>query len=132
MAALHDLSLRHYDMSWHNLRGLDPRVMIRPPALQVVTLYYRAPELLLGAPSYTAAVDLWSVGCIMAEMVNFEALFKSDTEVRGWVGECGRRGRRCGLGCRWTWAPQGTTAARGFRLLFFASRRVPLPTSASR
>ncbi|GIL99259.1 hypothetical protein Vretimale_4482 [Volvox reticuliferus] len=48
---------------------------------RVVTLYYRAPELLLGAPTYTSAVDLWSVGCIMAEMVNFEPLFKADNEI---------------------------------------------------
>ncbi|KAG2502003.1 hypothetical protein HYH03_000499 [Edaphochlamys debaryana] len=48
---------------------------------RVVTLYYRSPELLLGAQYYTSAVDLWSVGCIMAEMVNFEPLFKSDTEI---------------------------------------------------
>ncbi|KAG2445351.1 hypothetical protein HYH02_008816 [Chlamydomonas schloesseri] len=48
---------------------------------RVVTLYYRAPELLLGAQHYTSAVDLWSVGCIMAEMVNFEPLFKSDSEI---------------------------------------------------
>ncbi len=58
------------------------------PRLQVVTLYYRAPELLLGAQCYTSAVDLWSVGCILAEMVNWEPLFKADNEVgRG-------RGRR--------------------------------------
>lgn len=50
---------------------------------RVVTLYYRAPELLLGAQHYTSAVDLWSVGCIMAEMVNFEPLFRSDSEVGG-------------------------------------------------
>ncbi|PNH08866.1 Cyclin-dependent kinase G-1, partial [Tetrabaena socialis] len=48
---------------------------------RVVTLYYRAPELLLGAQCYTSAVDLWSVGCIMAEMINFEALFRADTEI---------------------------------------------------
>ncbi|EFJ53187.1 cyclin dependent kinase [Volvox carteri f. nagariensis] len=48
---------------------------------RVVTLYYRAPELLLGSPCYTSAVDLWSVGCIMAEMINFEPLFKADTEI---------------------------------------------------
>lgn len=37
---------------------------------EVVTLWYRAPELLLGAKMYSTAVDLWSLGCIMAEMVN--------------------------------------------------------------
>lgn len=50
--------------------------------MQVVTLYYRAPELLLGAPFYTSAVDVWSIGCIFAELVNFEPLFKADCEVR--------------------------------------------------
>ena len=37
---------------------------------EVVTLWYRAPEILLGAKSYCTAVDVWSLGCIFAEMVN--------------------------------------------------------------
>jgi serine/threonine protein kinase len=32
-------------------------------------LWYRAPEILLGAKLYTATVDIWSLGCIFAEMV---------------------------------------------------------------
>lgn len=36
---------------------------------QVVTLWYRAPEILLGSKFYSTAVDVWSVGCIFAEMV---------------------------------------------------------------
>ena len=36
---------------------------------EVVTLWYRAPEILLGAKGYTMAVDVWSLGCIFAEMV---------------------------------------------------------------
>lgn len=48
---------------------------------KVVTLWYRAPELLLGAAHYSATVDLWSVGCIIAEMMNFEPLFKAESEV---------------------------------------------------
>lgn len=35
----------------------------------VATRWYRAPELLLGSYDYTAAVDMWSVGCIFAEML---------------------------------------------------------------
>lgn len=35
----------------------------------VVTLWYRAPELLLGAKKYSTAVDVWSIGCIMAELL---------------------------------------------------------------
>lgn len=36
---------------------------------QVVTLWYRAPEILLGSKFYSTAVDIWSIGCIFAEMV---------------------------------------------------------------
>lgn len=36
---------------------------------QVVTLWYRAPEILLGSKFYSTAVDIWSTGCIFAEMV---------------------------------------------------------------
>lgn len=35
----------------------------------VVTRWYRAPELLLNAKKYTVAVDMWSVGCVFAEMI---------------------------------------------------------------
>ena len=36
---------------------------------RVVTLWYRAPELLLGAPSYGTPIDMWAVGCIFAELL---------------------------------------------------------------
>jgi serine/threonine protein kinase len=36
---------------------------------QIVTLWYRAPEVLLGTTHYSTPVDMWSVGCIMAELV---------------------------------------------------------------
>ena len=38
---------------------------------QVITLWYRAPEILLGSKLYSTAVDVWSLGCIFAEMVRF-------------------------------------------------------------
>ncbi|KAJ1458388.1 kinase-like domain-containing protein [Pelagophyceae sp. CCMP2097] len=38
----------------------------------VVTRWYRAPELLLRSPTYTRAVDMWSVGCILAELLSME------------------------------------------------------------
>lgn len=41
----------------------------------VVTYWYRAPELLLGAKHYTKAIDLWAIGCIMAEMMLPKPLF---------------------------------------------------------
>jgi serine/threonine protein kinase len=37
--------------------------------LQVVTLWYRAPEILLGTKVYSTPVDIWSVGCILAELI---------------------------------------------------------------
>lgn len=37
---------------------------------EVVTLWYRAPEILLGTKLYSYAVDIWSLGCIFAEMVD--------------------------------------------------------------
>ena len=40
----------------------------------VVTRWYRAPELLLCAPSYGAAVDLWAAGCVLAELLGRRAL----------------------------------------------------------
>lgn len=41
----------------------------------------RAPELLLGAKEYSKAIDMWSVGCIMAELVAKEPLFRGKTEL---------------------------------------------------
>ncbi|KAK0481880.1 kinase-like domain-containing protein [Armillaria novae-zelandiae] len=47
----------------------------------VVTLWYRAPEILLGATSYSTAVDMWSVGCIFAELLLKEPLFQAKSEM---------------------------------------------------
>ena len=52
-----------------------------------MTLYYRAPELLLGFRCYSTAVDMWSVGCMLAELFNLEPLFRADTEVRAESGK---------------------------------------------
>ncbi len=41
----------------------------------VVTLWYRPPEVLLGSQSYDNKIDLWSVGCVFAELITSEALF---------------------------------------------------------
>jgi cell cycle related kinase len=42
---------------------------------QVGTRWYRAPELLYGSQRYTPAVDMWAVGCILAEMIDKQPLF---------------------------------------------------------
>jgi cell division cycle 2-like protein len=47
----------------------------------VVTLWYRAPELLLGAKEYTTAIDMWSIGCIFAELIQKDPLFPGRGEI---------------------------------------------------
>ncbi|XP_004407431.1 PREDICTED: cyclin-dependent kinase 11B isoform X3 [Odobenus rosmarus divergens] len=47
----------------------------------VVTLWYRAPELLLGAKEYSTAVDMWSVGCIFGELLTQKPLFPGKSEI---------------------------------------------------
>ncbi|GFE55807.1 kinase domain containing protein protein [Babesia ovis] len=47
---------------------------------RVVTLWYRPPELLLGSDNYDSGVDMWSVGCIMAELVCGSHIFAADKE----------------------------------------------------
>ncbi|XP_015927424.1 serine/threonine-protein kinase NLK [Parasteatoda tepidariorum] len=54
----------------------------RSLTLEVVTQYYRAPELLMGARHYTAAVDMWSVGCIFAELLSRRILFQAQSPVQ--------------------------------------------------
>nr|KAF7413082.1 hypothetical protein H0235_012933 [Vespula pensylvanica] len=49
---------------------------------EVVTQYYRAPEILMGARHYTAAVDVWSVGCIFGELLRRRILFQAQSPVQ--------------------------------------------------
>lgn len=54
---------------------------IRPFTHEVVTLWYRAPEILLGCKTYALPVDIWSVGTILGEMVTKKPMFPGDSEV---------------------------------------------------
>ncbi|XP_064185699.1 cyclin-dependent kinase 2-like [Anguilla rostrata] len=56
-------------------------VPLRSYTHEVVTLWYRAPEILLGCKFYSTAVDIWSIGCIFAEMVAKRPLFPGDSEI---------------------------------------------------
>lgn len=56
---------------------------LKPYTHMVVTLWYRAPELLLGTRVYTPAIDMWSVGCIFAEWLNKgEPLLQGRSEIQ--------------------------------------------------
>ncbi|XP_050384117.1 probable serine/threonine-protein kinase At1g54610 [Argentina anserina] len=52
-----------------------------PMTSRVVTLWYRPPELLLGATDYSVGVDLWSAGCILAELLSGKPIMPGRTEV---------------------------------------------------
>ena len=65
----------------------------------VVTLWYRAPELLLGAETYGTAVDMWSVGCIFGELLTKEPLLQGKNE----VDELSKIFELCGIPTDETW-----------------------------
>jgi len=54
-----------------------PKTRLSP---QAITLWYKPPELLLGASEYSSAADIWSVGCIFAEMANGKPLIAGTSE----------------------------------------------------
>ncbi|KAG6017591.1 hypothetical protein E4U54_005838 [Claviceps lovelessii] len=92
-----------------------------PPRLTqlVVTLWYRAPELILGATTYDTAVDMWSVGCIFGELINREPLLQGNNEVE----QLAKIFELCGMPTEETWP--------GFRKLPNApSLKLPIASAA--
>lgn len=53
----------------------------KPMTPQMVTLWYRAPELLLGARTHTTAVDMWAFGCILGELLLGKPLLPGNSEI---------------------------------------------------
>jgi serine/threonine protein kinase len=56
-------------------------IPIRVLTHEVVTLWYRAPEILLGSKTYAPPVDIWSMGVIFVEMLTKRPLFPGDSEI---------------------------------------------------
>ncbi|CAM9615602.1 unnamed protein product [Scytosiphon promiscuus] len=95
LAFIHDNKYIHRDIKCSNLLidtnlqlkladfGLARRLSDLPADLtnRVITLWYRPPELLLGATRYGPSVDCWGVGCIFAELIIGKPLFPTKTEV---------------------------------------------------
>lgn len=52
-----------------------------PSVAYICSRYYRAPELILGCTDYTHAIDVWSAGCVMGELMIGEPLFPGETGV---------------------------------------------------
>jgi serine/threonine protein kinase len=56
-------------------------VPVRSYSHEVVTLWYRAPDVLLGSRNYSTPIDIWSAGCIFGEMVTGKPMFPGQNEV---------------------------------------------------
>ncbi|GMR47228.1 hypothetical protein PMAYCL1PPCAC_17423, partial [Pristionchus mayeri] len=95
MDHLHNLWILHRDLKSSNLL-LNHKAVLKiadfglareygdPPKAYtpiVVTLWYRSPELLLGIEKYSTGVDMWSVGCLMAEFITLQPLFNGRSEI---------------------------------------------------
>lgn len=59
----------------------------------VVTRWYRAPEIMLSCQEYTKAIDIWSIGCIFAELLNRKAMFPGDDYIDQLRVICEKLGR---------------------------------------
>eukprot|EP00041_Stephanoeca_diplocostata_P018404 m.385080 g.385080 ORF g.385080 m.385080 type:complete len:739 (-) comp21002_c0_seq1:86-2302(-) len=94
LAYMHKLGYFHRDMKPENLLcrgsglikiadfGLAREIRSRPPFTDYVsTRWYRAPEVLLRSTRYNSPVDLWAMGCIMAEIYTLRPLFPGSSEV---------------------------------------------------
>jgi len=113
VAYLHDNAIMHRDLKTSNIlltnRGqlkLADFGMARhipppdaPLTQLVVTLWYRAPELLLGAKTYGTEVDMWSVGCVFGELLSKEPVLAGKNE----VDELALIFSLCGLPTEKTW-----------------------------
>ncbi|KAG2459669.1 CD11B kinase, partial [Polypterus senegalus] len=92
---LHDNWILHRDLKTSNLLLSHKGILkigdfglareygspLKPYTPVVVTLWYRAPELLLGAKEYSTAIDMWSVGCIFGELITQKPLFPGKSEI---------------------------------------------------
>ena len=52
-----------------------------PLTLQVASMWYRPPELMLGAERYDSSMDIWACGCVLFEMATGQVLFQGESEI---------------------------------------------------
>jgi glycogen synthase kinase 3 beta len=95
LSYIHSLGICHRDIKPQNLL-LDPnsgvlklcdfgsaKMLVKgePNVAYICSRYYRAPELIFGSTTYTTAIDIWSVGCVLAELLLGQPLFPGESGV---------------------------------------------------
>ncbi|XP_063702476.1 cyclin-dependent kinase 2 [Culicoides brevitarsis] len=88
---------------------------------EVITLWYRAPEILLGTKMYATGIDIWSIGCIFAEMIMKKPLFPGDSE----IDQLYRIFRQMGTPTEDSWP--GVTSLQDYKPTFPKWESSPLP-----
>ncbi|OIT30632.1 shaggy-related protein kinase epsilon [Nicotiana attenuata] len=95
LAYIHGIGVCHRDIKpqnllvnphTHQLKLIDfgsAKVLVKgePNISYICSRYYRAPELIFGATEYTNAIDIWSVGCVLAELLLGQPLFPGESGV---------------------------------------------------
>lgn len=79
LSSRHHVKLADFGLA-RSLQSHDGRELRVDLSNNVITLWYRPPELLLGAVRYASAVDVWSMGCVLAELELGRPLFPGKTE----------------------------------------------------
>ncbi|KAF3795961.1 Cyclin-dependent kinase F-4 [Nymphaea thermarum] len=132
LAYMHQQGYFHRDLKPENLLvtkdiikiadfGLAREVFSKPPYTEYVsTRWYRAPEVLLQSPVYDAAVDMWAMGAIMAELFTLHPLFPGSSEADEICKICSVIG-----------SPDQDTWADGLRLADSMSYQFPQLPSAN-
>uniref|UniRef100_A0AAR2J628 Glycogen synthase kinase-3 beta n=1 Tax=Pygocentrus nattereri TaxID=42514 RepID=A0AAR2J628_PYGNA len=95
LAYIHSFGICHRDIKPQNLL-LDPETAVlklcdfgsakqlvrgEPNVSYICSRYYRAPELIFGATDYTTSIDVWSAGCVLAELLLGQPIFPGDSGV---------------------------------------------------
>lgn len=96
----------------------------RPMTSQVITLWYRPPELMLGATHYSVGVDLWSVGCVLAELLLGEPIFPGRTEVGPYEIRVSHNYLQKIAHLETNLRSSGGATSQGFQAMWYSSRRL--------